>query len=121
MATILIVDDDPSFGSMLRQRLARGGHRVDFHQGAFGTLNKLKHGYDMLVIDVYMPALDGTRLIQEIRRTPEFSGLKIVLASSMDEGPLAAHAKQHGANGYLWKAASSDEIMATINAILMPG
>lgn len=121
MATILIVDDDPSFGSMLRQRLMRGGHRVEFHQGAFGTLNKVKQGYDLLVIDVYMPALDGTRLIHEIRRAPELGGLKILLASSMDEAPLAALAKQHGADGYLWKAAPSFELAATINAVLMTG
>ena len=121
MATILIVDDDPSFGSMLRQRLMRGGHKVEFHQGAFGTLNKVKQGYDLLVIDVYMPALDGTRLIQEIRRSPDLGMLKIILASSMDEAPLAALAKQHGADTYLWKAAPTVELLASINAVLKTG
>ncbi|HLM76443.1 MAG TPA: response regulator [Polyangiaceae bacterium] len=121
MATILIVDDDPSFGAMLRQRLMRTGHRVDFQQGAFGTLNKLKQGYDLLIIDVYMPALDGTRLIQEIRRSPDLGGLRIILASSMDEAPLAALAKQHGADSYLWKAAPSVEIVATVGAVLSSG
>lgn len=118
MALILIVDDDAAFGAMLKQRLTKTGHTVDFHQGAFGTLNKVRQGYDLLIIDVYMPALDGTRLIQEIRRAPDLRGLKIVLASSMDEGPLAALAKQTGANGYLWKAAPSVELAASIHAVL---
>ena len=118
MAQILIVDDDAAFGTMLKQRLAKSGHRVDFHEGAFGTLNKVRQGYDLLIIDVYMPALDGTRLIQEIRRAQDLRGIKIVLASSMDEAPLAALAKQAGANGYLWKAAPSVELAASINAVL---
>src|SRR5262245_49038387 len=106
MTKVLIVDDDPAFGELARQRLASRGYDVTFHQGAFGTLNEVKRGYDVIILDVYMPALNGTRLIQEIRRARGKEGPKILLVSSMDSEPLRALAEEHGADGYISKSGS---------------
>ncbi len=118
MARILIVDDDRAFGELARQRLTLAGHDVDFHQGAFGTLNKAVQGYDALILDVYMPALNGTGLAQEVRRTPELAGVKVMLASSMDVERLRKAASQCGADGCVSKSTTRAEFVATVEAVL---
>jgi CheY-like chemotaxis protein len=118
MARILIVDDDPSFGELARQTLTRRGHKVDFQQGAFGTLNKAKGGYDIILLDVYMPALNGTRLIQELRRTAGLENLKILLVSSMDPEPLRELAEQHEADGFVTKSTTRDQFIGAVEAAL---
>lgn len=121
MARILIVDDDPSFGELARQRLLSMGHTVDFHLGAFGTLNRARQGYDAVVLDVYMPALDGTRLIHEIRGTAGLEKIKIVLASSMDPERLRELAAKHGADGFISKSSSKAELVRAVDFVLKGG
>lgn len=118
MARILIIDDDAAFGELSRLRLITAGHKVDFHLGAFGTLNKAIQGYDVLIMDVYMPALSGTRLLREIRRTPGLEGVKVMLVSSMDSEPLGKLAREHGADGFVSKSTNRVDFVSRVEALL---
>ena len=84
MANILIIDDDPIFAGMLEQRLSRAGHAVSVHVGPFGsTLAARRPGLDMIILDVFMPGLDGPALLDLIRKDGAASRVK--LASTIDD------------------------------------
>ncbi len=119
MARIQIVDDDATFGRIMQRKLERAGHVAVVRDGPFGTLNELKKGgYQAVLLDVRMPALDGTSLVQLIRSAEELRTTPIVLCSSIDEDELRKLAQQHRVEGYISKSAELDDVVATINAVL---
>lgn len=119
MARILIVDDDATFGRIMQRKLERAGHHAVVRDGPFGTLNELKKGgYQVVLLDVRMPALDGSSLVQLIRGAEELRGTHIVLCSSMDEDELRRLAQQLRVEGYIPKSAELDAVISTINAVL---
>lgn len=119
MARILIIDDDATFGRIMQRKLERAGHQAVVRDGPFGTLNELKAGrYDAVLLDVCMPALDGTGLVQLIRGAEDVRRTPIVLCSSMDEDDLQRLAQRVQVDGYIPKSADLDAVVATLNTVL---
>ena len=118
-ARILIVDDDADSGELTRRRLARGGLDADFHQGPFGSMAAFDKGdYLVVILDVMMPGLSGTNLIQALWERAERQRPRIMLYSSLDEGALREKAQKHGADAYLTKAASKAELVERVRKLL---
>ena len=119
MANILIIDDDPVFANMLEQRLSRAGHFVSVHVGPFGsTLAARRPGLDMIVLDVFMPGLDGPALLDLIRKDGGASRLKVVFCSSMDPEALRELARRHQASGFIPKSAERAQVIERLEALL---
>ncbi|EYF00999.1 response regulator transcription factor [Chondromyces apiculatus] len=119
MARILIVDDDPSFGQIMKRKLERAGFEVTMRDGPFGTIGELKRGgYDALLLDVLMPALDGGTLVQLIRGTESIRAVRVLLCSSMDALELKGLAEKLHVEGYIPKSTPLDEMVATVRAVL---
>jgi CheY-like chemotaxis protein len=113
----LLIDDDEEFGTLTARRLARLGVDVDFHKGAFGaTQAVLKGDYRVVLLDVNMPALSGPSLLEVLRRQGTLRLLRVVFYSSADN--LAELAKTHGADGWLSKGATQNELLGAISAAL---
>lgn len=111
-----MVDDDENFRELARQRFERRGHVVELCAGAFGVLQMVRTGdYDVVVLDVNMPSLQGTKILDMIRA--DGTDAKVVLASSIDEAELALLAQKHGADAYIYKGASRDEMVAVIERL----
>jgi DNA-binding response OmpR family regulator len=112
---VLIVDDDASFGTLLQRRLERRGLHVVFRDTPFGIVNELGRGqYDVVVLDVRMPALDGTHLSRLIRSRPRLGSAAILLCSSMDDDELQQLTREYGATGYFNKSWNIETIVAKI-------
>ncbi len=119
MASILIIDDDPVYSDMMKQRLERGGHEVSVHLGPFGaTAAVRKPGIDLVILDVFMPALNGPDLLDLMRNNSGALPVKVILCSSMDRGPLAAVAARHRVDGSLPKSADRLELLSTVANVL---
>ena len=119
MANILIIDDDPIFAGMLEQRLSRAGHAVSVHVGPFGsTLAARRPGLDMIILDVFMPGLDGPALLDLIRKDGAASRVKIVFCSSMDPEALRDLVRQHQASGFIPKSAERAQVIERLEALL---
>jgi DNA-binding response OmpR family regulator len=119
MARILVIDDDEVSSKLTRVRLTGAGFDVTCHHGPFGSLHAVRRGdYDLILLDILMPALDGSRIMQLIRSTPELQKTKILLYSSMDPEELDRLAQSHGAEGYLSKSCSVDALVARISAMI---
>jgi two-component system response regulator MprA len=119
LARILLIDDDAVYSDMAKQRLERAGHEVTVHLGPFGATAAAKRPqFDLIILDVFMPALQGPDLIELIRQSKPKVRPKMMFCSSMDEDPLRELAVRHQADGYVSKSASRHDFLSAVEAVL---
>lgn len=112
---LLVVDDDAEVAGITKRRLERAGFTVDVHVGGFGLVNVVRRTrYDLILLDVNMPALGSDRLLPLIRQTRGIQEVRVVLLSSLDPEELRRRAVETQANGWISKSASRDELVAEI-------
>lgn len=119
MATILVVDDYPVVQRLLRYTLEREGHAILVASDGYQALELLaENTFDLIIMDVAMPDMDGLELLQRVRSDKTFQDLPIVMltASGQDEDRVEARAS--GADAFLSKPASSRELLETVNGLL---
>lgn len=118
-AQILVIDDDPDAGELTCRRLQRSGLEADYHKGPFGSLAAFERGhYRVVVLDVMMPGLSGTNLIQGLWERDQSMRPRILLYSSLDDDVLRREAERFGANAWLTKAATRGELAAAVRELL---
>jgi DNA-binding response OmpR family regulator len=115
MARILVIDDDERSNELTQIRLTKAGFDVTSHRGPFGSLNAIRSGeYDLILLDVFMPGLDGPGMMQLLRSTPGGEKTKVLFFSSMDPEALVLLVTTYGAHGYISKSCSSETLVAKI-------
>ena len=105
---ILLVDDDAFLRDMYATKFTECGHEVDAAENAVTALSKLQQTKDFTVIllDMIMPGMSGTELINEIKsRYPENKAKFIVLSNQGQQEDID-DAMNAGAEGYIIKAES---------------
>ncbi len=119
MGKILIIDDDPIYSDMLKERLTREGHEVSVHLGPFGgTTAAAQADLDLIILDVFMPGLDGPDLLALMRKRRTSLRAQVMFMSSMDAEPLRELAARHHADGSLPKSAARAEVLAYVAELL---
>ncbi|NBR72738.1 MAG: DNA-binding response regulator [Flavobacteriia bacterium] len=114
---ILIVEDDPNFGSILRDYLTLNDYDVTLAKNGIEGLEKFKkEDFDLCILDVMMPYKDGFTLAKEIREKNETVPLIFLTAKSLKEDVLKGF--KLGADDYLTKPFDSDILLAKVKAIL---
>lgn len=115
--TILLCEDDENLGMLLREFLMAKGYNVDLcPDGEKGYKAFLKNKYDLCVLDVMMPKKDGFTLAQEIRAVNADVPIIFLTARNMKEDILEGF--HLGADDYLTKPFSMEELVSRISAIL---
>lgn len=113
---ILVVDDDVSFGELTCRRLERLGYQAKLLPGARGVLTELvANRFAAVILDVNMPTLSGPELMKSIRQR----AVKVMLYSSTDPMDLRNLARDHGADAYLNKSASTKELEVRLREMLL--
>ena len=86
MKSILIIDDEPEFLSMLKLRLMKTGFEI--HEAANGHegLELLKGGLnpDLIITDEMMPVMDGYRLVKTVKEDKRFSRIPIIILTAKE-------------------------------------
>jgi CheY-like chemotaxis protein len=119
MVRILIIDDDADFGHLAKERLHGLGARVNFHRGPFGSLTAIQEfPYDLVLMDVNMPNLDGAQLVRLMREVRGARSPKVLLCSSMDVDQLSKLAQSLGVQGYLSKSATKSQFLDKIREVV---
>jgi CheY-like chemotaxis protein len=119
MARILVIDDDDVCTKLTKLKLTSAGFEVTCHRGPFGSLNAIRRGeYDVILLDIMMPALDGRGVMRLIRSTPGLEQTRIVFHSSLDLDVLDQLTKDYGAHGYISKSCSSEALAAMIAKVV---
>jgi two-component system, OmpR family, response regulator CpxR len=114
--TILLVDDDAELCSLLSEFLRREGFTVDCeHEGNGGLARALAGGYDLVVLDVMLPGLDGFQILRRLR---EQSKVPVIMLTARGEDVDRIVGLELGADDYLPKPFNPRELAARIRAIL---
>ena len=113
---ILIVDDDEELTTLLTELLTREGFRVETqNDGRRGLGAALNGSYDLLVLDVMLPGLDGFEILKRVRRETRLPVLMLT-ARGEDEDRIVG--LELGADDYLPKPFNTRELVARIRAIM---
>lgn len=114
---ILIVEDELKIADVIASRLRKENYIVDvFDNGEAGLDNALTNIYDLIILDVMLPKVDGFKILEEIRRKKINAKVIMLTAKSMIEDKLMGF--NSGANDYLTKPFHIDELVARVNAQL---
>lgn len=116
---IVIVDDSKTFSMYLGLLLKRMGFEVvPAETGEIGLkmIKVLKP--DLVLLDRYMPQMDGPEFLQILRQDPELKDIPVVLVSASEAEDLAAEAAAHGADGFLTKPISPHSLHASLYGAL---
>jgi two-component system OmpR family response regulator len=114
---ILLVEDDPNFGTVLKDYLAMNDYNVTHAKNGMEGFEKFKRDdYDLCILDVMMPYKDGFTLAKEIREKNEDVPIIFLTAKAMKEDVLKGY--KVGADDYLNKPFDSEVLLMKIKAII---
>ncbi|MDY0428590.1 response regulator [Pasteurella multocida] len=115
MPKILLVDDDVELIELLAELLTLEGFEIDMANNGLQALQKLDLSYDLVLLDIMMPVLNGVETLKKIRQ--EFSVPVIVLTARGDDIDRIL-GLELGADDYIPKPFNDRELVARIKAIL---
>lgn len=116
---ILLVDDDEITRASMAGRLKRLGHRViEAAEGNAGLAAIRAQRPDLIILDWMMPGMDGPSVCENIRADPDLKSSQVVLMTAHDRPEQIAEGLSRGADDFLSKAASKQEVLARVQANL---
>jgi two-component system response regulator MprA len=122
---VLVVEDDPGVASLLRRGLAFEGYEVSHvSDGGQALVSVRNQPPDLLILDVMLPVMNGIEVARRIRSAEAQSGSKslpILMLTARDGVPDRIAGLDAGADDYLVKPFSLDELMARLRALLRRG
>ncbi len=117
---ILIVEDEPRTGDYLRQGLAEAGFTADLvRNGPDGMHEGLVGDYDLIVLDVNLPGLDGWNVLKALRAAGREMPVLFLTARDQVEGRVRG--LELGADDYLIKPFAFSELLARVRTLLRRG
>lgn len=114
---ILLVEDEPNFGTVLQSYLQLANYEVDWLENGKKAYSKFQaYNYDMCILDVMMPEMDGFTLAEAIHKLKPETPFIFLTAKGMKEDMLRGF--KAGAQDYLTKPFDSDVLLEKIRVIL---
>ncbi len=113
---VLLVEDDLRISRVVQRALAEVGHEVDIaHDGAEGLERAEDKPYDLLVLDVMLPRIDGITIARELRRQRQRT--PILMLTARDAVADRVRGLDAGADDYLTKPFALEEFLARVRAL----
>lgn len=117
---ILLVEDDRNFGEVLKSYLEMDGYLVTWEKEGESGLRAFKSGqFDLCVLDVMMPIMDGITLAKEIRFSNQLIPIIFLTAKGLKDDVLKGY--KSGADDYINKPFDSEVLLYKIKALLKRG
>ena len=118
-ARILVVDDDPANRDLLTRRLQRYGATVaSADDGLHGLQMLRKELFDLALLDLLMPGLDGYQVLTKVKADPKLRDMPVIIISGLDQENGIARCLEAGAEDYLTKPFNAVFLKARIGACL---
>lgn len=116
MTQVLIVEDDARLASALAEILRDNGYEVDaVHDGLTGFEYGQSDIYDVIILDVMMPKMDGFEVVSELRRKKVST--PVLMLTAKDAVPEKVQGFDSGADDYMTKPFSPTELLAHLRAL----
>lgn len=119
MARILVVEDEDNIGEVIELNLALAGHsviRVSSGEAAVDIVNSDDKGFDIALLDIMLPGMNGVELCDYIRSNDDGIGIIMLSAKSQEQDKVAALST--GADDYITKPFGVNELQARISALM---
>lgn len=117
MARVLVVEDDKDIAHLVTLHLRDAGHEVDeVHDGADGLDAAFAEPYDLVVLDLMLPSIDGLELCRRIRERQAYMLVLMLTAKTSELDRVLG--LEMGADDYLTKPFSMRELQARVKALL---
>ena len=116
MTKILLVEDEEKLARFVELELTHEGYQVDkAFDGREGLDKAEKGGYDLLLLDIMLPGLNGLEVLRRLRKT---SQVPVIMLTARDAVMDKATGLDMGADDYVTKPFSIEELLARIRAAL---
>lgn len=116
MAKILIVDDEQKIREVIREYSEFNGYEVEEAADGMEAVGKCKlNDYDIIIMDIMMPKLDGYSACKEIRK---IKNIPVIMLSARGEEYDKIHGFELGSDDYVVKPFSPKELMMRVNAVI---
>lgn len=113
---ILVIEDDPAITNLMRTTLEMQDYQYRAAKtGAIGLMEAASYNVDVIILDLGLPDMDGVEIIQKVRG---WSTVPIIVVSARSEDNDKVVALDAGADDYLTKPFSIDELLARLRAAL---
>jgi two-component system alkaline phosphatase synthesis response regulator PhoP len=122
--TILIVDDEPDFCSIVQGQLEKEGFEVEIAYNGIEGLEKVRaNPPDAIVLDVMMPEMDGYEVCRKLKADEKYENIPVILLTAVASHVTSTrYSHRDGmsteADDYIAKPASAEEIMESIKRLL---
>lgn len=114
--SILLIEDDADLSALMRDYFAEQGIGIEaVHNGRQGLARALAGSFDLIILDVMLPGLDGFEVLRQIRKR---SATPVIMLTARISGADRVHGLNSGADDYLPKPFAPDELVARIRAVL---
>ena len=118
-SSLLVVDDKESNRDLLSRRLNKQGFSVEMAENGRQALIEIrKQNFDLILLDIIMPEMDGYQVLAELKADPKLSHIPVIMISALDEIDSVVHCIKMGAEDYLQKPFNQIILNAKISATL---
>lgn len=122
MANIVVIDDDPQLLDLLSLTLGRAGHEVTVvNRPQEGLVILREERPDLLILDVMMPGMSGHDVCRQVKSDPALSDLPVLILTARGQEVDREAALAAGADAYLAKPVTNQELVERVNELLGPG
>lgn len=120
MVKILLIEDEPSIRDLYSRQLIKAGYQVDPAEDGNKGLELLKADtYDLLLLDIMLPGINGLQVLREFKTQNPNSQMKVILLTNLGQDTVIKEGFTLGANAYLIKASyTPDQIVTEVNNLL---
>jgi two-component system response regulator CpxR len=114
--SLLLVDDDAELCNMMKEFFAENGYRLEtVHNGRDGLTRAVEGHYDLLILDVMLPTINGFTVLHQLRRRRD---VPVIMLTARTGPQDRIQGLEAGADDYLPKPFDPDELLARVRAVL---
>lgn len=118
-ATVLVVDDDPTFRAYARAALEQEGYAVrEAEDGEDGIELARAESIQIVLLDWRMPGLSGIRACRQLREDPAVGPVRVMMVTALDDARDRALAFEAGVDGYFIKGSDAGALTTAVRKLI---
>ena len=119
---VMIVDDDPSIVVALEFLMEQNGYEVQVARSGEEAIESIpKFQPDLILLDIMLPGIDGYEVCEILRLKPQWRDIRVVFLTAKGSEEDIARGLVLGADAYIVKPFTNQNVIDTINDLLRPG